>query len=642
MVMQMMRSGASGGLFKYFMFGLIGLSVGGLALMDVRGVLTGNNIGGSDVVHIGEESIDIRSFDRTVRMSLAQYRISPEKAYKLGLIDEILTGQIRAYMLAQEVKDKGFELDQEHLALRVAEVVQPNVRQDQTMQQALEELLQRQGMSESEFVTILKREVAGEFLMQAVRAGFSFNEKLLVAELYKFQNQTRDIEAIFFADKDIQSIKPATREQLERLYESVKHVRYKIPEYRTIKMAVFDPDKLDIEVEVMLAEIKEAYEDNQDRFTAGETVTLTQTLVDTSEQAKAIYDEVQAGKSLKEAVISVNGSEDRYYEKRDFESAAMIPEMIQAIAGLEEGAVAPPVKTMLGYHVVRLDKLIKPRVLPFEDVQEEIKTALLQEKRDEEVYEISQDIDENLDHGMSFENLAKEDAYQLEIKTIETFDKSGFNKEGKEVLGLIADTDKKGMLELSYELDKDEASLLQELPSGMLAAFKLEEVIDETYKSFNEVKQELADQFIADQKHAQNRENIAKYLAEIGTGGSKFEGLAREHNKGIMSYEAIGLSGEPPPPLTGDALPEIFQTSIGGYEMLELADRFALIKISGYGVPEITQDENVQETLQNLANTVEKEMEDDAFLMYLRVLAEREKPRVNEQLLQQVYNKEQQ
>ena len=642
MVMQMMRSGASGGLFKYFLFGLIGLSVGGLALMDVRGVLRGGNVGGNDIVRVGKETLDIRSFDRTVRRSLAQYRIAPEQAYKLGLINEILTGQIRAYMLAQEIKDKGFELDKDRLALRVAEIVQPALRSGQTMQQALEELLQRQGMSETEFASILQREAAGEFLMQAVRSGYAHNEKLLVEELYKFQKQTRDIEAIFFPDKDIKGIEPATQEQLERLYESVKRVHYKIPEYRIVKMAIFAPEKLDIEVEVTPDEVKRAYEDHKDRFTVGETVTLTQTLVDTPEQAKEIYDLVQTGKSLKEAVVAVTGSEEKYYEGRDFETVSLIPEMAQALAGIEEGVVAPPVQTMLGHHVVRLDKLTPPKARPFGEVEEEIKAALLYEKRDEEIYKISQDLDEDLDRGVSFEDLAKKESFPLEIKALGPFDKAGFNKEGKQGLGSIDQDDISAVKELSYELGEGETSLLQELPSGMLAAFKLEKIEGETYTPFEEVKKELADQYIADQKHAQNRENVSIYLAEIGTGGSNFEGIAREHNKGITNYKAIGLSTEMPDPLTDDVRRAIFQTAVGAYEMIELEDRSALIRVSGYSVPEITQDEKVQETLQNIAKTVSKEMEDDAFLSYLRALAERKKPKINERLLQQVYNKEQQ
>ncbi len=642
MVMQLIRSGTSGGLIKYFLFGIVGLSVGGLALMDVRGVLQGKNVGGNDVTRIGEETISISSFDRTVRRALEQYRIAPDQAYRLGLVDEILSGQIRTYLLKQEAKDKGFELSKAAMAKRVAEIIQPNMRSGQTLQQALEELLQRQGMSEDEFVSALKREIAGEYLMQAVRSGYSFDEDALAEELFKFQNQTRDIQAIFFADKDIEAAETATEEQLKNLYESVKSHRYKIPEYRKIKIAIFDPKNIDINVEVSAEEVNKAYNDNQDRFIIGETVILSQSLVDTPEQAKSIHDEVQAGKSLKEAVVLVTGSEDKYYEERDFDVLSMIPEMAEAIDGLEEGAVTTPVKTMLGYHVVRLDRREASKVSPLEDVQKEIEEALIQEKRDEEIYKIFQEIDESLDRGISFEDLANEEIYPLTIKTIEPFDQAGLNEKGEQGLGLISEEDKKEVLEISYELAANETSLLQEIPSGMIAAFKLEKVMPETYKPFKDVKKELAEKYVSDRKHANNFEVVAKHLAELGTGGSNFEGLARENNKGIMNYKEIGLSGELPSPLNSenaDSRPAIFQTAIGGYEMIDLGDQFALIRISGYTVPEITQDDNIQKAIEAVAQNLDSEMEDDAFLMYLTTLAEQKKPSVNNRLLKQVYDK---
>lgn len=638
--MQLLRSGTRNGLLKYFIFGLVGLSVGGLALMDVRGVLGGSKgVSGSDVIRAGDETLDIYSFDRTVRRSLAQYRISPEQAYTLGLIDEILSNQVRLYMLSQEAHNKGLGLDKERLALRVAEVVQPNAQSGQSMQDALEVLLQRQGMSEDEFVQIMKREVTSGFLMQAMRAGFSPDNDILAEEFLKFQNQTRDIDAIFFADKDVKGIKPATDAQLERLYESVKQVHYKIPEYRIIKMAAFNSDKLDIKVEVTTAEVRQAYEDHKDHFMIGEQVVLTQALVDTSELAQSIYDEVQNGKNLKEAVIVVTGSDEVYYESRNFEVSSMLPVMLEVIAGLKENDIEVPVQTMLGHHVIRLDKRIESQHRPFEEVKEEINKELLLEKRNEEIYEISQDLDESLDSGVSFENLVKVEDYPLEISSFGPFDETGLNKDKKDGLAAIDDEDREDVRTLSFELVEGEASLLQELPSGALVAFTLKTVEPENFKSFADVKNELAEQYISDQKHAQNREQIAKYLAEIGTGGSTFEGLSREHKKDVKSFESVGISGDMPVPLMLDMRATIFQTPIGDYEMLELEDQFALIKISGFDIPDITKDENVQETLQNIAQTIDKELEDDAFLMYLRELADREQPKVNKKLLEQTYNK---
>ncbi|MFP4097833.1 MAG: peptidyl-prolyl cis-trans isomerase [Alphaproteobacteria bacterium] len=645
MVMQLMRSGASGGVLKFIIMGLIGLAIGGLALMDVRGVLQDvGGVGGQDVARIGDETIDIYEFDRTVRRSLAQYHMPPEQAYEIGLVDQVLSTQVRSYLMFQEARRLGLEIGRDQLAAQVAQIVQPNKRPEQTMQQALEELLMRQGLSESEFVRIIKREVTSEMLMQALYAGFSPGNEALTEELVKFQNQTRDINAIFFADKDIEGINPPTDEQLQRLYEKLKPIRYKIPEYRTIKMATFNPDKADIEVEVALPEIRQVYENNQDRFTISESVTLSQALVDSAEQAQAIYEATSAGQKLKEAVIAVTGSQDAYYEQTDFEVSSMLPVIEKAVAQLQEEQIAPPVETMLGHHVIRLDKRMETRVRPFDDVRGEIRQALLQEKRDEEIYLISQELDRALDEGATFEDLANNESFPLEITVLEPFDKNGLGKDEQNALLEIAQSDKEETLSLAFELLEGESSLLQELPSGELVAFSLEKREPETYRSYESVKQELANQFVADQKHAQNQEIVAKYLAELGTGGVTFEEIAKEKNREIKTFESIKLAGDMPEPLTPQAAPTIFQTPIGDYEMLEMEDQFALVKIIDYGTPDL-DDQNIKETLQDtldeVRKTVNREMKDDAFSTYLNALATRIQPKINERLLEQTYNRNQ-
>jgi len=83
MVMRSLRDGASGGFMKYILFGILGMSVGGLVVMDVRGVLGGGGVGASDVAKVENHTINIRDFDRTLRRSLSRYRTTPEQAYAI-------------------------------------------------------------------------------------------------------------------------------------------------------------------------------------------------------------------------------------------------------------------------------------------------------------------------------------------------------------------------------------------------------------------------------------------------------------------------------------------------------------------------------------------------------------------------------
>lgn len=634
MVMRAMRAGTSGGFFKYLLFGLLGMSVGGLVVMDVRGVLGGGGVGGNDVARIEDETISIQKFDRSLRRTLAQYRgVTPQQAFKIGLTEEILTGEIRAYFLLQEAKDMGLVLDKNRLAQHVAEALKPNARPGQTLQAVLENVLRQQGMSENEFVETMNRESSGNIIMEALRLGFKPDSTMMAHDLYQFQKQERDVDLIIFPDDEISNIEPATEEQLKRLYDAVKVTQYKVAEFRTVQAAFFDPKVIEIKVDVSEEEAKKYYEANIKEFGVGEQLLLTQSLVDNPEQAQQIYEANQSGKSLKDSVLEVTGSTDKYFENRSFETEAMFPDILDALEKIDVGGVTPPIKTLMGHHIVRLDKILPPSTRPYEEVKNSIIQKIISEKKDERIYKISEDLDEMLNDGLALEEIQK--SIKIQISTIGPVDKNGFGKSNEKVMEMFDRGDQKNVADLIFELQKGEPSLLQELSNGQLVAFVISEIEEEHFTPFDQVKDELAAQYIRDQKHAENEMVVKKHLAEIGTGGSVFEGIARDNNKKIEKIKAIKLSGDIQAPLTDNNRPDIFQTAIGDYGVLEFNNQFALMKVSGFKVPDITDE--AKEEINEIQKTVDREAGDEMFLMYIRKIADKYKIQVNRKLLERAY-----
>ncbi len=636
MVMRLMRSGTSGGLFKYVLFALLGMSVGGLVVMDVRGVLNGGSVGGNDVARIENDAISIQDFDRTLQRTLAKYRgITPQQAYKIGLTEEILTGEIRTYYLLNEARRIGVEFDKDRLALQVAELIKPNARPGQSLQETLDMMLRYQRISESDFIDAVKRESAGNLIMQALRSGFRPDTTQLANDLYQTQNQTRDIEIIEFEDSSIDNIEPASEEQLKQLYDSLKNIKFKVPEYRAARMLVFDPQKIKVNVSSSEDEAKNYYKENIDKFRVGEQLVITQTLVDEEKQAQEIYDLIQNGKSLKDATIEVLGSEGKYFEKRNFESTSMLPSLMDALEDVDIGQVTKPTKTMLGYHLVVLDEILPPTTKPFDEIKGAVINALNNEKRDDAIFKISEDVDENLDKGKSLKEISEK--YDLEIIDIGLVDDKGLGINNENILDKFKGQDQKIILDLIFDLTQGETSLLQELPSGQIAAFEISDLRTEHFKPFNEVKEEISKQYIADQKHAENEMKVQKLLAEIGTGGATFKSISKDYEKEIQVLKGISISGKMPEPLLDEHRPDIFETYIGKYKILEFENKFALMKVSGFNIPEITDDAKVKEDIASIRKTLDMESGDEMFLMYIGYLADKYQASINKRLLEKVY-----
>ncbi len=633
MVMQAMSNSRASGFMKFFIFTLLGLAVGGLAL---SGSFNTGNVGSNDVAKIDGKVLGIQEFDRALRLSLSRYQISPQKAYEIGITEEILTSEIRSYLLLNEAENLGIEIGKDELAARIARVVKPNALDGETLQEALDRLLSAQGLSEKAFVNSIKKEVSADLIIESIKVGFSPSNDLLAKDLYLFQRQTRDIELILFPDNEISTIKPATNEQLTHLYNATKSINYKIPEYRSINAAIFDMSEIKVEFTVTDEEVKAAYEDSLESFAVGERLVLSQTIIQDKQQADDIYALTINGEDLKTAINAIMGEEATYIENVDFEVSRMLPALNEALDSREIGKTVPPVKTTLGYHVVKLDEILPPTTKAFKSVASEIKTELLEAQKSDHLYEIATKFDDLVNDGVAFEEIAKE--IDLSLSTIDFIDAKGLNKESKDGLETFDEASKSEILTSIFELDEEEAPAIMLELGNKLIALSIKEIQTPTFKPFEAVEIELANQFMDDQRRAENRAQMQTYLAEMSTGGSTFEGIASDNNKSVQKIAKIALSGTIQEPLDESSRPTIFKGKLGEYNVLNLEGGSALIKISGYDFPEIN-DENLKE-IEDIKGQLVEETKEAAILMYLQTLNKKYPTTVNRRLLDRAYGEQ--
>ena len=529
MVMQSMRKGASGGILKYLLFGMLGMAVGGLALMDVGGVFRSGGVGSNDVAKIADKTIGIREFDGTLRRALSRYGMSTQQAYQIGMTNNVLADEVRAMFLLKEAESYGIEIPRNQMAQYIAQAVKPYQQDGESLQDTLENLLLNQGLNEQAFINGIKREMSADIIKNAIQASFIPNTDMLSKDLYLFQSQTRDIDIVLFPDSDITAVEPENPDQLHQLYESVKSIRYKIPEYRSAQIALYDPEAIDVKFSITDEEIKAAYNENQDSFMVDEQFVLSQAIVQEEEQANAIYTLTQDGKDLKDAVSEIMGDKARFLEDIPFEKGAMLPVLSDALDGKDIGTITPPSKTTLGYHVVKLVDVIPSAVRLLDAVKDTIKTDLLDMKRSDYFYEISTTFDGLLNDSVPFEDIAKE--INITISATPLMDAQGLNKEGQPGLKGFDEEDTQFLTQSIFETEDGMQSILQELPSGKFIAVALTDTQSESFKPFEDVQSELTEQFMVDQRRAENKNRMQKYLAELGTGGSTLKSIAKDNKK---------------------------------------------------------------------------------------------------------------
>lgn len=100
-------------------------------------------------------------------------------------------------------------------------------------------------------------------------------------------------------------------------------------------------------------EIKTFYEENQQQFVKSETVSAKHILTDSEEKCKDILEAIQKG-------------------EKTFEDAAFAAEI---------GEIVGPVQTQFGYHLLKVEKKNAASVISFDQIKENLRTNLLQQKQ---------------------------------------------------------------------------------------------------------------------------------------------------------------------------------------------------------------------------------------------------------------------
>jgi peptidyl-prolyl cis-trans isomerase C len=173
------------------------------------------------------------------------------------------------------------------------------------------------------------------------------------------------------ARKNLLEMEPEFKAQLAKFKESL--------------LVSYATEKAISAVTISDREVEEYYNANSERFMGEEVVSASHILVATEEEAKEIYGRIASGESTfeEEALAhSTCPSKANGGNLGEFGRGQMVPEFDKAVFEMEVGEItSEPVKTQFGYHLIKLNEKKDATVTPLEEIREELKNVLLDEKK---------------------------------------------------------------------------------------------------------------------------------------------------------------------------------------------------------------------------------------------------------------------
>lgn len=231
--------------------------------------------------------------------------------------------------------------------------------------------------------TILDQLIEEELLLQeASRQKVNVTAEAVTKELGLFMDQLKsqypDIETM---DKELKAanLTEATFKAFLQQYLTIQGLYEKTTE----KLVVIDAD------------LSKYYDEHKAEFVEQESVQARHILVNTKEEAEKLLAQIKGGKdfaALAKEFSQDPGSKENGGELPRFGRGEMYEEFETAAFALSPGQLSDVVSTPAGFHIVRLEQKFPEKQLSFDEVKDQIKDMLLEERRAEAFDKIIADL----------------------------------------------------------------------------------------------------------------------------------------------------------------------------------------------------------------------------------------------------------
>ncbi len=391
--------------------------------------------GGSEkpLVKVNNASISYASFLQAYRGIYDQYaqetegEISPQ-------IDNYLKSQalsklISNEMLYQEAKKAKIKISKEGVTQQIKEV-----RRRFTSQEYFMRWLSYQGYTYSDFEEEIERQLTISRLTQRIMDSVIVTDEEL-KDYWALENERIEVEYLLLNPKEyVEGIK-VTTEEAKKYYQDHED-DFEVPEKVKVQYILISPVDFRDTVEINEQTLEKYYQDHLDEFEVEEKRRASHILIglapsptdeqeeEAKEKIEKIENEIKKGADFAELAKEYSEDPGSAADGGDlgfFTYQTMTPSFSKAVFSLEKiGEMSAIVKTLFGYHLIKLTGIQPSYAISFEKVREEIEAMIINQESREKAYQEIKEIKEEIDEGeISFEKYARE--YPNRVKTAPFF-----------------------------------------------------------------------------------------------------------------------------------------------------------------------------------------------------------------------------
>lgn len=372
----------------------------GFALQDIQSVGSGTlGFNPGTLVKVGDEAVTERELSAAMQRRLAEVRQqNPEADYSnlAGDFGALLDSLVQNRALQVFARDHDLHISKRLVDAEIANLPAARGLGGKFSEAAYQAFLQQQRMTDAEVRDLLGGALASRLLLAPAAA----NARIPVGVATPYASmllEAREAElAIVPTEAFAAGVPEPSPADVQRFYAQ-NQSRYMVPEQRVLSIARIGPDQV-AKVAASDQEIADYYKANQAQYGGKSTRVLSQTIAQSESEARAVAQRARGGAKL---------ATDLGARTREEIAGIAGDNVAGAAFTAKQGDVVGPIRSDLGWHVIKVNAVRTEAGTPLSAVRGEIAAKLTADKRKEALADLVTKVEDSIADGASLAEAAR-------------------------------------------------------------------------------------------------------------------------------------------------------------------------------------------------------------------------------------------
>jgi peptidyl-prolyl cis-trans isomerase D len=390
------------------------------------------------VIVVGGEKIAGDRVQAELRRNMERARqmfggtLDMEQARAMGLVDRTVEGIVTEALLDQEAKRLHIVIgDQQVLATITQEPMFKGLGGvfDRT---TFMNILAANRMSEASYLALVRTDMRRNIIASAAGAT-SDTPKILTDTLYKIRDEKRVANWVFLPESGVTDIPAADDAALQAYYDK-NNDSFSAPEYRGFTALVMQGADVAADVQITDDQIKDAYQQRLGDFTKPEKRHVLQIVLPDEKTAGEAETALANGQTLEDVAKNIAKQDATTIDLGTLTKTELPQEIGDAAFAATQDEITQPVKSALGWHILKITGIEPGGVKSLDEVKKTIEADLRKEAEGDALYKLTNKVEDAIAAGAELGAIAQQ--FNLKPITIAAVDEGGKDPDGKIIAGL--------------------------------------------------------------------------------------------------------------------------------------------------------------------------------------------------------------